>query len=111
MRPARARPGSDAPWGIFDQRHAYLTVAADHHEDHAKEILADTQAIVTSDRWWAYSHLPLHRRQLCWAHLRRDFTAHAEGLAAEKEFGETGPCPLRARLLGMGGLPAHRRSP
>ena len=79
-----------ALWGIFDQRHAYLTVAADRHEDHAKEILADTQAIVTSDRWWAYSHLPLHRRQLCWAHLRRDFTAHAEGLAAEKEFGDAG---------------------
>jgi transposase len=32
----------------------------------------------------------LKRRQLCWAHLRRDFTAHAEGLAAEKEFGEHG---------------------
>jgi hypothetical protein len=25
-----------------------------------------------------------------WAHLRRDFKAHAEGLAAEKEFGEVG---------------------
>ena len=45
---------------------------------------------MTSDRWWAYAHLPLARRQLCWSHLRRDFTAHAEGLAAEKEFGEHG---------------------
>jgi transposase len=79
-----------ALWGIFDQRHAYLQVAPDRHEDHAKEILADTKAIVTSDRWWAYAHLPLARRQLCWAHLRRDFAAHAEGLAAEKEFGEHG---------------------
>jgi Transposase IS66 family len=34
--------------------------------------------------------LPLARRQICWAHLRRDFTAHAEGLAVEKEFGELG---------------------
>ena len=32
----------------------------------------------------------LARRQLCWSHLQRDFTAHAEGLAAEKEFGEHG---------------------
>jgi hypothetical protein len=53
-------------------------------------LLADTGAIVTSDRWWAYTHLPLARRQLCWAHLRRDFKAHAEGLAAEKEFGQAG---------------------
>jgi transposase len=79
-----------ALWGIFDQRHAYLHVAPGRHEQHAKQLLADTKAIVTSDRWWAYSHLPLARRQLCWAHLRRDFAAHAEGLAAEAEFGEVG---------------------
>jgi transposase len=79
-----------ALWGIFDGRHAYLHVAADRHEDHAKGLLANTTAIVTSDRWWAYSHLPLHRRQLCWAHLARDFKAHAEGIATEKEFGEHG---------------------
>jgi transposase len=79
-----------ALWGIFDPRHAYLHVAADRHEDHAKHLLADTTAVVTSDRWWAYTHLPLARRQLCWAHLARDFKAHAEGMAAEKEFGEHG---------------------
>ena len=55
-------------WGLFDQRHAYLHVATDRHEDHAKALLADTRAVVTSDRWWAYTHLPLARRQLCWAH-------------------------------------------
>jgi transposase len=79
-----------ALWGIFDRRHAYLYVAMDRHEDHAKTLLGETTAVVTSDRWWAYSHLPLHRRQLCWAHLARDFKAHAEGMAAEREFGEHG---------------------
>jgi transposase len=79
-----------ALWGIFDERHAYLQIARDRHEDHAKELLGQTKAIVTTDRWWAYAHLPLARRQLCWAHLKRDFAAHAEGLAAEKEFGEHG---------------------
>ncbi len=79
-----------ALWGIFDQRHAYLHIAPGRHEDYAKELLSDTNAIVTSDRWWAYAHLPSSRRQLCWAHLRRDFAAHAEGSAAEKEFGEHG---------------------
>ena len=47
-----------ALWGIFDQRYAYLYVAPDRHEDHAKTLLTDTKAIVTSDRWWAYAHLP-----------------------------------------------------
>ena len=79
-----------ALWGIFDQDHAHFSVERDRHEDHAKELLAGTSAIMTSDRWWAYAHLPLRRRQLCWAHPRRDFKAHAEGLAAEKEFGEHG---------------------
>jgi transposase len=77
-----------ALWGAFTARHGVLKVAPDRHEDHAKALLADTRAVVTSDRWWAYSHLPLRRRQICWAHLRRDFKAQAEGPAAEKDFGE-----------------------
>jgi transposase len=79
-----------ALWGAFTQRHAFFAIARDRHEDRAKDLLADSEAIVTSDRWWAYAHLPLRRRQLCWAHLKRDFTAHAEGLAAEREFGLAG---------------------
>jgi transposase len=79
-----------ALWGAFTSRHAVLRIAPDRHEDHAKALLADTGAIVTSDRWWAYTHLPVRRRQICWAHLQRDFQAHADGLAAEKAFGEAG---------------------
>lgn len=29
--------------------------------------------VVCSDRWAAYTKLPLERRQICWAHLKRDF--------------------------------------
>ena len=79
-----------ALWGMFTDRHAFFHLAPDRHEDHARRLLEGHAGIVTSDRWWAYAHLPLARRQLCWSHLRRDFTAHAEGLAAEKEFGEHG---------------------
>jgi transposase len=79
-----------ALWGAFTDRHAVLRIAPDRHEDHAKTLLGDTTAIVTSDRWWAYTHLPLRRRQICWAHLQRDFAAHTEGLGAEKAFGQAG---------------------
>jgi transposase len=79
-----------ALWGAFTARHAVLRVRANRHEDHAKTLLGSTTAIVTTDRWWAYTHLPVRRRQICWAHLRRDFKSHAEGLAAEKAFGEAG---------------------
>src|SRR5262249_240321 len=29
--------------------------------------------VVCSDRWSAYGRLPSERRQICWAHLKRDF--------------------------------------
>jgi transposase len=86
----RLQGNKRALWGAFTSKHAVLRIVADRHEDHARDLLADSIAIVTSDRWWAYNHLPLRRRQVCWAHLRRDFQAHAEGLGAEKEFGEHG---------------------
>ncbi len=86
----RLRGSQRALWGAFTDQTAFFHVAADRHEDHAKALLSDTQAIITSDRWWAYSHIPLQRRQICWAHLRRDFTAHAEGLSTEKQFGKLG---------------------
>jgi transposase len=86
----RTRGERRALWGLFTSRHAFFQVASSRHEDHAKSLLKGTSAVVTSDRWWAYRSLPLRRRQLCWSHLKRDFQAHAEGLAAEKEFGEHG---------------------
>jgi transposase len=86
----RLRGGQRALWGAFSDRHAILTIEPDRHEDRARSLLADTQAIVTSDRWWAYSHLPIKRRQICWSHLQRDFAFHADGRGAEKELGEHG---------------------
>lgn len=32
-----------------------------------------TVGIICSDRWAVYNKLPLERRQICWAHLKRDF--------------------------------------
>ena len=77
-------------WGAFTDKIAVYRIACDRHEDRARELLGSSTAIVTSDRWWAYNHLPLARRQICWSHLRRDFTAHAETGGAEKELGEHG---------------------
>lgn len=42
----------------------------------AREMLGDLFAgVVTSDRWTGYNWLRLVQRQVCWAHLRRDFQA------------------------------------
>ena len=86
----RLKGAQRALWGAFTERHAILRIAPSRHEDHAKALLGHSTAIVTSDRWWAYRHLPLPRRQVCWSHLQRDFAHHAEGLASERDLGEAG---------------------
>jgi transposase len=86
----RLRGTQRALWGMFTERHGALHVAPDRHEDHAKQLLAGSDAIVTSDRWWAYGHLSVKRRQICWSHLQRDFAFHAEGRGIERELGEAG---------------------
>jgi transposase len=86
----RLRGGQRALWGRFTERHAILQITASRHDDHAKALLAASGAIVTSDRWWAYNHLPIKRRQICWSHLQRDFEFHAEGRGSDKQIGEAG---------------------
>jgi transposase len=55
----------------------------------AREILGETfQGIVNSDRWSAYNWLRTKLRQLCWAHLLRDFQAFAERGGESQQIGE-----------------------
>jgi transposase len=46
--------------------------------------------IVISDRWWGYNGLPLEQRQVCWAHLKRDFQKCWERGDAGRVVGATG---------------------
>jgi transposase len=78
-------------WGAITPAAAVFRIAADRHEREAFALLGeDFGGVVGSDRWWAYRGFDPARRQVCWSHLIRDLTAHAEGLAAQKEFGEQG---------------------
>lgn len=86
----RLQSGQRALWGMFTERHAILQITASRHDDHARELLAESTAIVTSDRWWVYNHLPVKRRQICWSHLQRDFAFLAEGRGSDKVLGEHG---------------------
>jgi transposase len=87
----RLRGGKRTLWGALTTTAAVFRIAPDRHQREAKALLGEELAgIACSDRWWAYEYLDPARRQLCWAHLVRDFTAHSEGLAAQKRFGEAG---------------------
>ncbi len=87
----RLRGSKRTLWGAITPLAAVFRVAPDRHEREARALLGDDFAgVACSDRWWAYNYLAPERRQACWSHLVRDFTAHAEGLAAQQEFGEAG---------------------
>jgi transposase len=46
--------------------------------------------VVCSDRWSVYSKLPLELRQICWAHLKRDFQKLVDRGGPAEAIGRTG---------------------
>jgi transposase len=87
----RLRGGKRTLWGALTGRAAVFRIAEGRHQREAKALLGEEfSGVACSDRWWAYDYLDPKRRQLCWAHLARDFTAHSEGLGAQKQFGAAG---------------------
>ena len=55
----------------------------------AQQLLGDAfHGIVGSDRWVAYNWLDPQQRQLCWAHLKRDFQKRVERGGDSQRLGE-----------------------
>ena len=50
----------------------------------------DFAGIVGSDRYRAYLSIPIERRQICWAHLKRDLAAFAERGGPVGDWGKEG---------------------
>jgi len=48
------------------------------------------KGVISSDRWSVYGQLKLGMRQLCWAHLKRDFQKLVDLGGVGKEYGELG---------------------
>lgn len=57
---------------------------------------------LTSDRWGAYRSWPTERRQVCWAHLIRDFTKCAERGGDAQALGEAGLAASKALFAAWG---------
>jgi transposase len=51
-------------------------------------LLGKFHGILGSDRWSAYNEWPIRRRQLCWAHLIRDFTWVSEHKGEAERIGK-----------------------
>jgi transposase len=79
-------------WGAFSRQTAVLRIAPDRGKQHLHGLIGDWFAgVVGSDRFSTYNSLEPERRQVCWSHLRRDFTFHADlGSGPQEAFGLDG---------------------
>jgi transposase len=76
-------------WTAVAKGPGVFQVAASRSRDAFKALMGRSPpAVVTSDRYSAYSHLPPEKRQACWAHLRRDFRAMIDRGDAGEAIGE-----------------------
>ena len=54
----------------------------------AKDLLGEAfRGVLMTDRWAAYNWVDVARRQICWAHLKRDFQSWADGGGAGAKLG------------------------
>lgn len=84
-------------WGAVTATATFFRLGRRGSPDARRLLGSRYGGIVGSDRWGAYRQYPPQRRQLCWAHLKRDF----QGLSEQK-------APEVARL-GQWGLSECRR--
>jgi transposase len=63
-------------------------IAAKRDAATAREVIGWAKtSIITTDRYLGYSWLATRRRQVCWAHLKRDFQAISERSGESQEIG------------------------
>jgi len=63
-------------WTATTQLITVFLIATSRSRQALEELIGQSPTkVVTSDRYSAYNHLPLAQRQICWAHLLRDFQA------------------------------------
>jgi transposase len=81
-------------WATVTQIATVFTIAGNRSGDVAKALLGSKpEQVVTSDRYSAYDWIAAFWRQVCWAHLRRDFQAMIDRGGDGARVGE--------RLLGL----------
>jgi transposase len=75
-------------WVMVSALVTVFLVHARRSTEAARSLIGDSHALLlVSDRWSAYRDWPIEQRQLCWAHLLREFTAFTERGGAAARLG------------------------
>src|SRR5262249_53534935 len=76
-------------WTAVTEKASVFQIAPARGAPVLRELLGQQYpGVVTSDRAKAYDSHPLQKRQLCWAHLRRDFQAMIDRGGSAKATGQ-----------------------
>jgi len=65
-------------WGFISSTAAHFSIHASRGKKVLRTMMGDFKNIIVSDRYAAYKVFDSSQRQLCWAHLKRDFTKLSE---------------------------------
>jgi len=65
-------------WGFISNKAAFFSIHTSRGKKVLRAIMNDFKNILISDRYAAYNIFDSFQRQLCWAHLKRDFTKLSE---------------------------------
>jgi transposase len=78
-------------WTAATATVAFFVIHLRRSYEGLQALLGETiTGVVCSDRWSVYSKLPLHLRQICWAHLKRDFQKLVDRGGPAEAIGRTG---------------------
>lgn len=73
------RDGKNAwMWGFISNTAAHFSIHASRGKKVLRSMMGNFKNVLTSDRYAAYNIFDSDRRQICWAHLKRDFTKLSE---------------------------------
>ena len=75
-------------WTVVTNAIKYFQVSLSRSQEIAKQILGENfQGQLGSDRYVGYNWLDVEQRQLCWAHLKREFQKISERSGASRQVG------------------------
>lgn len=77
-------------WGAATSLVACFIIAPTRGAAGLAALLGKIKGIICSDRWSVYGQLKLGTRQLCWAHLKRDFQKLVDRGGDAQEVGQAG---------------------
>ncbi|MGX6643087.1 IS66 family transposase [Legionella pneumophila] len=65
-------------WGMMSPKAAFFSIETSRGKKVIHRLMEGFEHIIISDRYAAYNYFDSDKRQVCWSHLKRDFTRISE---------------------------------